>query len=209
MKSTLSGKICCTFSFILLVLLLSLNSLTQFANSQTSVFTDVLRLHVIASSDKNADQELKLKVRDDILEVTGMLFGNCTDIQKAIAIAKKNKALLLETAKNTVKENGFETKVDIKISKEFYPEKTYGELTFPKGEYLSVRIVLGNGKGKNWWCVLFPPLCNAGVIESKDTLSNYGFDKQEIEMLESGKQKGINVAGTRVSLKLLELFLQE
>lgn len=207
MKKTFLQKMCITICFTVLFLCLALNSLTGFANRQSTVFTNVLRLHVIASSDSKRDQEVKLLVRDDILKVTGRLFEDCTDAQNALIIAEKNKTLLLDTAKNTLSKNGFDAKANIKISKEFYPEKTYGNLTFPKGEYLSVRIILGEGRGKNWWCVLFPPLCNAGVIDSENTLLNYGFDKDEIQNLKADSKKGINIAGTKVSLKLLELFL--
>lgn len=202
MKRTLFGIL----SFIFLFSFLALNSFGNFANSQSSIFTNVLRLHIIASGNSQKEQDLKLKVRDSVLEKTQVLFDNCESIDEALNIAKENSDLLLDVAKKAANDNGYSGRVKIDISKEYYPEKTYANLTFPKGEYLSVKIILGAGLGKNWWCVLFPPLSGAGIYDTDKMLSDYGFDKKEIENLKTNKTKSINIAGTRVSLKLLEFF---
>jgi len=92
------------------------------------------------------------------------------------------------------------------VGKELYPEKNYGDLVFPKGEYLSVRVIIGDGKGKNWWCVLFPPLCNIGVVEQDRVLSSYGINQEEIEKLKDKHNRGITLSDCRITLKIFDLF---
>lgn len=207
MKKSFSNYILSFICFTFLFCFLAGNSLLCFANSQSTVFTNVLRLHVIASGNSPSEQALKLKVRDAILERTADLFKDCKNIEQALATAKQNSSILCQTAKTTAQQNGYNGNVSIEISRENYPEKTYGQFTFPSGNYLSVRVILGQGLGKNWWCVLFPPLCNAGIEDGKNILLTHGFEEKDIKKLQSqDKHKGIKIKDTKVSLKLLELF---
>ncbi len=178
---------------------------TFFVKGQKTVYDSVIRLHVLANSDSDADQQLKLLVRDEILLVTNKLFYNCTDIKSAKATATKNKALLERAAKKVIAKNGFDYEVSIQTDTEIYPVRQYGSFVFPAGEYFSVRVKIGKAKGKNWWCVLFPPMCSSAYIKSTqkdlELLQSYGFTEKLCgELLCEKPQK------TVVKFKLLEII---
>ena len=104
-------------------------------------------------------------------------------------------------------QNGCFDNVGIAVSKEMYPEKRYGTFTFPSGEYLSVRVLIGEGKGENWWCVLFPPLCNAGIEEGAKVLESHGLSKQEIEALESHNERfSFELFGCKIKFRILDFI---
>lgn len=192
------------FCFFILFALLGISA--KEGVSSASICSDVLRLHVIANSDSKPDQDMKYKVRDGILAVTHELFSECMNVSEAVRIADVNKDLLKDAAKQVLEQNGSDREVSVLVGKENYPEKTYGSLTFPKGEYLSVRVIIGDGKGKNWWCVLFPPLCNVGVVEQDRVLSSYGINKEEVEKLKDKHNGGITLSGCRITFKIFDLF---
>ena len=172
-----------------------------------SLYSNVLRLHVIANSDSDKDQKLKLAVRDGMLELTAGLFSDCRSADEAVIVAEKNKHVLEQTAKSVLLKNGCNEDAEIVIGKERYPEKKYGRLTFPEGEYLSVRVLIGEGKGKNWWCVLFPPLCNYTGTDEGRVLESYGVDKECVKRLEQeNAAKGIELFGCNIRLKFLDFF---
>lgn len=193
--------------FCFACLVLCIGSDAMLCTVPDTVYGKVLRLHVLANSDSEQDQELKLKVRDGMLEVTKVLFYDCINVEQALGVAKENASLLEDTAKRVIEENGSSDNVKIVIGKENYPEKTYEGYTFPEGEYLSVRVLIGNGTGQNWWCVLFPPLCNAGIEEAAEVLESRGLSKEEIDRLKKKNEKGgIEIFGCRVKLKIMDLF---
>lgn len=142
-------------AFILTVLI----STANFENDCKEVRSSVLRLHVIANSDTQEDQSLKLKVRDAILEKGKDIFKNSQSKEDAENTAKENISALEKAAKDIVLQNGFDYDVRIEIGKSSFPTKTYENITLPAGEYDAVRVIIGSGKGKNWWCVMFPSLC--------------------------------------------------
>ncbi len=154
----------------------------------------LIRLHVIAPSDSDRDQALKLKVRDAVIRESAEMFHGCTDISKAEKICRENKQLLKNTAQSVVKENGFDYDVRVEFDREQYPVRRYEEFILPSGEYLSLRVIIGKGQGKNWWCVLYPPLCTSyasrTVSSDKNLLSEYGFSENEIAILEDGEPCG-------------------
>ena len=135
---------------------------------------NVLRLHVIANSDSDEDQQLKLKVRDAIIETGALLFDECDNKEEAAVIAKEQSAHLTETAKRVVRDEGKAYAVSVEIGQEVYPTRTYENATLPAGEYLSLRVVIGEGAGHNWWCVVFPPMCVSAATkeETLDTVLN-------------------------------------
>lgn len=199
--STFFALIC----FICLVLCMGISDIQPV--SATTVYGKVLRLHVIADSDSKKDQDIKYKVRDEVLVLTEDLFCDCDDVQKALEIAQSNRHLFEQRAKRVLAENGCDKDVKVLVGRENYPEKTYGTLTLPQGEYLSVRIVLGKGEGQNWWCILFPPLCNAGVEDAGAVMSSYGLNDKEIKEFEEENKKGaINFFGCNIRLKFLDFF---
>lgn len=191
--------------FALLVLCMGISDILPVC--ATTIYGKVLRLHVIADSDSKKDQDIKYKVRDEVLILTEELFCDCEDVHCALEIAENNKHLFENRAKKVLEENGCDMEVQVVIGRENYPEKNYAGITFPEGEYLSVRIVLGEGRGKNWWCVLFPPLCNAGVEDAGEVMSSYGINSREAEKFrKENKSGGINLFGCNIRLKFLDFL---
>lgn len=204
MKKNLS-TVFALFCFVLLLLCLGIT--TVGSASSSTLYGKVLRLHVLANSDSDEDIELKYKVRDGLLEITQELFGSCENVEQALFAANENKQLLEETAQRVLDDNGCTEKACLVIGRENYPEKTYGSLIFPEGEYLSVRVIIGEGNGKNWWCVLFPPLCNAGIEEGGRVLTSYGIDEDEVRKLEKEEnENSIEIFGCRIKLRILDYF---
>lgn len=125
---------------------------------EEGIYRSVVRLHVLANSDTEADQARKLAVRDAILTT----YGDRLDCQNRAEAEAHITALLSDirtTAEETLASEGCTDTVEVYFSEERYPTRNYGELHFPAGVYPSLRVVIGEGKGQNWWCVLFPPLC--------------------------------------------------
>ena len=175
---------------LLLVLSLLIGILTILpVHSETLIYDQVVRLHVIANSDSEEDQALKLLVRDAILEKTGLLLAETTSMDEARSIIKNNIEDLQKTAKSVVAENGYSYIVSIEFGEEEYPTKTYESCAFPAGEYLSLRINIGSAEGKNWWCVLFPPLCLSAATE-KETFTSVGITDTQYQIItETDKPK--------------------
>ncbi len=130
-----------------------------FENVKSDISDNVLRLHILANSDSEEDQALKLLVRNKITEQAGQLFEGVKNRNDAIAIAQKNKDFIADIAKSEIKRNGFDYDVSVEIGKTEFPLRKYDNLMFPAGEYEAVRVKIGTAQGKNWWCVMFPPLC--------------------------------------------------
>lgn len=117
------------------------------------------RLHVIANSDAAGDQSVKLLVRDAILRFTAEEASSCRDKQQAERYMNAHLAELEACANEVLAENGFPYTAKAVLGRFDFPDKTYGEVTYPAGQYDALRLVLGEGEGQNWWCVMFPPLC--------------------------------------------------
>ena len=115
----------------------------------------ILRLHILANSDSPADQQVKLKVRDALIKA----LPACNSAAEAEAYIKAHGKEVLALAEKTLAENGFSYGAQLLLGDCDFPKRTYGGVTYPAGEYRALRVVLGNGAGQNWWCVLFPPLC--------------------------------------------------
>lgn len=128
-------------------------------HGEEEIYNKVVRLHVLANSDSEEDQAVKLAVRDAILNVTVPLLQNCQTREEAVYLLEENRELLTQTAQTVLREQGFDDEVHIEMGLEDYPTRTYDSLCFPAGEYVSMRVELGDAKGQNWWCCLFPPLC--------------------------------------------------
>ncbi len=138
-----------------------------------SVSSKLIRFHVIANSDSVEDQNLKLKVKDEVIKFMAPMLKNSNSIEQSREILKKNDSKIKEISARIIKENGYEYKVNTSLSKENFPVKTYGNITLPEGKYEAYRILIGDAKGKNWWCVMFPPLCfvdvTKGEVADKET----------------------------------------
>lgn len=143
-------------------------STVSFGYECEKIRNDVIRLHVIANSDSEADQRVKLKVRDALLECGKEMFSGSVDVNNAEEKLNLYKKTLIETADKVLAENGMEYKSDISLKEEYFATRQYEEFTMPAGEYLALKVILGEGSGKNWWCVMFPPLCLPAASENKD-----------------------------------------
>lgn len=119
----------------------------------------LIRLHIVANSDSDEDQALKRTVREEIIRCVSPEFLQAQDISGARAIATANLPYIEEIAAREVQAAGKDYSVEVKLGNFLFPTKHYGPFLLPAGDYESVQVVLGNGSGTNWWCVLFPPLC--------------------------------------------------
>ena len=150
----------------------------------TDIANSVFRLHVIANSDSDVDQNLKYIVRDNLLEYMNTLCANCTSKEEAITIANEHLEDFREIALNTIKAQGFDYSVNVSIGNFEFPTKHYGDISLPSGYYDALKVEIGEAKGQNWWCVMFPPLCfvdaSSGVVpeESKEDLENSLTDEE-------------------------------
>jgi len=120
------------------------------------------RIHILANSDGAADQQVKLSVRDAVINACAQGIKDCKNAAQAEEYIRNNLGIIIETADGILKEKGFAYRASATVGKYRFPERTYGNVVYPQGEYEAVRIMLGEGKGANWWCVIFPPLCLSG-----------------------------------------------
>lgn len=124
-----------------------------------SVSDKIIRLHVIANSDSPEDQALKLKVRDAVINTMSPKFEAAKDINEVKSVIRQNLGEIEQIAGSIIKENGETYQVAARLGDFDFPTKEYGNITLPAGKYQALDIVIGSGQGKNWWCVMFPPLC--------------------------------------------------
>lgn len=137
-------------------------------HGENEIYDKVVRLHILANSDSEEDQALKLRVRDAILSVTVPLLEDCPDRESALQRLEENEETLLHVARQTLEENGSDDPVSLCFGTEQYPERSYDSVCFPAGEYLSLRVCIGEAAGHNWWCCLYPPLCLGTSTVSKE-----------------------------------------
>ncbi len=146
------------------------------AHQNNGIHSQVFRLHVIANSDSAADQAAKLRVRDAILARERVYMADAATPQEARLLLMEDGAGLLRTVEAALRECGMEYGASLEVGVFPFPEREYGAVTYPAGEYDALRVVLGAGKGQNWWCVMFPPLCilelPGGEIEGEELKTN-------------------------------------
>lgn len=139
------------------------------SNVSEGLADNIFRLHILANSDSEEDQTLKLKVRDAILEYMKTLTEDISDKQAVIALSKNHMEDFKEIAEKVIQENGYDYSVTIEIGNFYFPTKYYGNISLPAGNYDALKIEIGEAKGQNWWCSLFPPLCfvsvTSGVVD--------------------------------------------
>ncbi len=156
------------FSLVFSILL----SLVSFEASCEDLRKNVFRLHIIANSDSAEDQSLKLLVRDAILRESGELFLGADTLEEAIASANSNIPVITNIAQTTVRDAGYDSKVTVSVEKSFFDTRVYDDFTLPAGVYDALKIEIGEAKGKNWWCVLFPSICVGAAGDLSDTAGN-------------------------------------
>lgn len=147
----------------------------------------VLRLHVLANSDSAFDQRLKLCVRDKLLEHSQEIFGDCENAAEAEKTAEKNTDKIREMAEQTLAEHGCEAEVAVTVTDMYFDERTYGDITMPEGEYTALRVEIGKAEGRNWWCVMYPPLCLPAAcseeIETDGECAEELFDEKQRDII--------------------------
>ena len=126
---------------------------------QEGIAGKIFRLHVVANSDKEEDQELKLDVKKTVVDYLSRRLGSGADLEETREYVLENLPEIEQAALKTIEEQGKDYPVSAVVEKTYFPDKTYGDCTFPAGEYEALNIRIGKGEGKNWWCVLYPSLC--------------------------------------------------
>lgn len=165
------------------------------------VYDSVIRLHVLANSDSDEDQALKLKVRDDVLARTEALLSGATTREEAREILEGNLDTLESVAEQTLAREGAPNTVSVTLGEEAYPRRTYEHAALPAGEYLSLRVMIGEAEGENWWCVLFPPMClSAASSERESACLAAGLSEGQYRFITGGAGTGY-----RVRFKLVEM----
>ncbi len=175
---------------------------------ESELYSDIIRFHVLANSDNDFDQKLKLSVRDSVCAFTNGLLEGATSINEARAIIENSRDLIIKVADKTIKSKGYEYDTSLFLDYEIYPRRHYGEYTFPAGKYLSLRLKIGKGEGKNWWCVLFPPMCISGAVregyENDEKLLSMGFSDSEVKLI--GEEKSVRKEIRFFALDLINKF---
>lgn len=167
--------------------------------AEAAIYDDTIRLHILAASDSEEDQALKLEIRDELL----LNYGEKLKKSENISEARENISKLLPEieafVEKEISERGYVYDASVTLSEEWYDTREYEDFTLPKGCYLSLRVIIDEGRGKNWWCVMFPPLCLDIATENApadDGIIDY--TKEELKLISSG--------GYRIKFKILELL---
>ena len=178
----------------------------SYAQSVSSdIAESVFRLHVIANSDSQEDQDLKYVVRDNLLSYMNELCKNTTNKEEAIKIAKQHENDFKQIALQTIREQGFSYDVNVRIGNFEFPTKHYGDISLPAGFYDALRVEIGEAKGQNWWCVMFPPLCfvdvSSGIVpEQSKELMQDNLNEEEFALVSDHNPE------IQFKFKLLEFF---
>ena len=171
---------------------------------QPSIASKVLRFHVLANSDSVADQTVKKEVRDAVGIYLQPMLEEAESLEETKQIVDNNIEEIVQISKETLEENGYDYDVSAQITRTNFPEKSYGAYTFPKGEYEALQIVIGEGEGQNWWCVLYPNMCFRGSVfeiveeEAGEALREVLSPWEYADVFDSGK--------VELRFKFLEFF---
>ena len=191
---------------ILLILYTFLCAFSYVQAVSEDLSNSVFRLHVIANSDSKQDQDLKYIVRDNLLDYMNTICKNCTTKEEAINLAIENKDVFEQIALDTIYKQGYNYSVKVNIGEFEFPTKTYGDISLPAGLYDALRVEIGEAKGQNWWCVMFPPLCfvdvTSGVVseESKEVMEE-NLSEEEFALVSDSSNDEL-----QFKFKLIEFF---
>lgn len=191
-------KFITVFSALVLCLLM-LCSFIPYQNDM-HIYTDTVRLHVIAESDDSADQLIKLSVRNEVVEYLSKLSENAQSAEETIEIINENIDNIRNTADRELERLGSDAKAEVVLSNEYYPTRSCENIRLPAGTYTSLKIRIGKAQGHNWWCVLYPQL-SRGSASVDDTLIRTGFSSDQVEIL-TGSEK----IKYKLRFKILEIF---
>lgn len=184
------------FAPLFLVFVFMFSYIAPFIETSENISNQVFRLHILANSDSAEDQQLKLKVRDEILKKGETVFASSNSLEETIELCKDNIALFQQTAEQCLKDNGSDYEVKVYVDKGYFNTREYDEITLPSGIYNALKIEIGQGKGHNWWCVMFPAICLSSVTD--DELNKY---------LSEDEQKLVNSDSKyEVRFKIVEIY---
>ena len=170
------------------------------------ISNSVFRLHVIANSDSDEDQELKYKVRDEVLEYMNKISSDCSSKEEVINLAYEHQDEFKQIAEQVIKDNSYDYSANISIGNFDFPTKDYGDISLPAGNYDALRIEIGEASGQNWWCVMFPPLCfvdvTSGVVpdDSKEVIKE-NLNEEEYDLVSDKESSDI-----KFKFSLIEFF---
>ena len=167
---------------------------------QTQLADRVIRFHVIANSDTPEDQALKLQVRDAVLSATQEFYPQKASLEEARAALSGHLGELARTGQETVEAAGYDYPVTASLEKCWFPTKEYDGFALPAGEYLALRVIIGEGAGQNWWWVVFPPLCTAASSDVPETALAAGLSGEEVSLITEAD------AGYKLKFKSVELW---
>ena len=168
---------------LLLIFTLLFGSLSYTNDASNDISTKVLRMHVLANSNSIDDQRLKIAVKNNILKSTQELFTDCNNLEESIEIAQSNTELIKASAQDVIKKYNKNYDVKVYVDNEFFDVRQYKDFTLPSGNYNTVKIVIGEGKGKNWWCVMYPAVCISACSDGFDK----ALTKEEKKLITSKK----------------------
>lgn len=178
----------CLLLILLLLIYIFVSAISYTQAVCNDISNSVFRLHVIANSDSDEDQKLKLIVRDKVLNYMSSISNNINSKTDWINLLTENLSTLEEIAQETIYENGYNYNVNLEIGNFSFPTKKYGDITLPPGYYDALRIKIGDASGKNWWCVMFPPLCfvdvSTGIVpENSKEIIKENLSDEEYELI--------------------------
>ena len=191
--------------FILFILFLYVTLFSYDIAVLRDLSDNFFRLHIIANSDSSKDQELKLKVRDEVVSYMNNLDYKNLSKEQVISLTKENLKELRDIVNECIKSNGFNYTCNLEIGNFYFPTKYYGNISLPAGYYDGLKINIGNAEGKNWWCSLYPPLCFAdvstGIVneETKEILKN-NLTEDEYILISNEKEK------IKLKFKIVEII---
>ena len=172
-----------------------------FAGTCDTIRDSVLRVHILANSDSDEDQQLKLQVRDAVVRAGADLFDGGEDKTAARARIREALPMLCEVAQACVREHGYDYPVRAELTDMYFTTRTYDSGTFPAGVYEAVRFTIGEGKGKNWWCVMYPPLCVSAATDLDGA-----FTDSQSDVLQNGNRYRVRFKVVEWVERLLSLF---
>lgn len=191
---------------LLIALLVSFAWGTWADRTQQQLSDKVLRLHVLANSDSEADQALKLKVRDSVLETASAILADCPDRETAEQRLSAALPEIEDAARARIAAEGGEQTVTAELRPTVFPTREYEDFTLPAGEYLALRVVLGEGEGHNWWCVVFPPLCAETTSSLSQTAMAAGLTEEEVALITESDGYQLKFKAVELWEKLMAYF---
>lgn len=174
-------------------------------HGEAEIYDSVVRLHVLANSDSEYDQALKLQVRDGVLAATAELLSDCTTREQALEVIGANLETIRRSAQEVIVREGAGYDVTVKLCEEDYPTKNYESVCFPAGRYMSLQVCIGEAEGKNWWCVLFPGMClsAASKTDAEQAFIQAGLTPEQYKLVTES-----DGAKYKLRFKFLEILQQ-